>query len=281
MDSAIPGRRGKIWTVTTTWDPHQYLKFEAERARAFHDLVTQVADPAPGTVVDLGCGPGHLTATLTGRWPGAEVTGVDSSAEMIGQARALEGPRLRFVHGAIEEWRPPSPVDLIVSNAALQWVPSHLDLLPVWVRDHLTDTGTLAFQVPGAGGSAASVAIRQVAASPRWSDRLATLAVRRGPAGGQSPVRPPDEYVDLLARLGCRVNAWETTYVHVLPGDRAVLEWFTGTGLRPYLDALGDDADAVDAFRADVSASLAEAYPPAPYGTVLPFRRIFVVAEKS
>lgn len=269
----------------TTWDPQQYLKFEAERARAFHDLIAQVDGPAAGagarvprTVVDLGCGPGHLTATLASRWPEAEVTGVESSADMIAAAPA--GPRLRFAHMTIEEWRPAAPVDLIVSNAALQWVPSHVDLLPVWVREALNPGGTLAFQVPGAGGSAASVAIRQVAASPRWADRLVSTAIRRGPAGGRSPVRMPDEYVDILGRLGCRVNAWETTYLHVLQGDQPVLEWFAGTGLRPYLDVLGDDHEAVAAFRADVAEALTEAYPPAPYGTVLPFRRIFVVAEK-
>jgi trans-aconitate 2-methyltransferase len=264
--------------VTTTWDPQQYLKFEAERARAFHDLIAQIADRSPRTVVDLGCGPGHLTVTLAERWPDAEVTGVDSSADMI--AAAPPGPRLRFERVGIEDWRPPAPVDLIVSNAALQWVTSHVDLLPVWVHSALNPGGALAFQVPGAGGSAASVAIRQVAASPAWAGRLVTLAIRRGPTGGRSPVRTADEYVDILSRLGCRVNAWETTHLHVLQGDQPVLEWFAGTGLRPYLDALGDDHDAVAAFRADVADALAEAYPPAPYGTVLPFRRIFVVAEK-
>lgn len=273
--------------MTTSWDPEQYLKFERERARAFHDLVAQVADLRPGTVTDLGCGPGHLTATLADRWPGALVVGVDSSAEMIAKAGQLTRPgRLEFTHCAIEDWRPAEPVDLIVSNAALQWVPTHPDLLPRWLGEALTPGGTLAFQVPASGGSAATVAIRTVAASPQWAPRLGGLAMRRGPRAAAGSVRTADEYVDLIARLGCEVDVWETTYLHVLGGDPEageypVLEWFAGTGLRPYLDALAGDPAAEAEFRRDVAEALAEAYPPAPYGTVLPFRRIFVVARRG
>ncbi|HET8684954.1 MAG TPA: methyltransferase domain-containing protein [Micromonosporaceae bacterium] len=271
--------------MATSWDPEQYLKFERERARAFHDLVGQVADVSPQTVTDLGCGPGQLTATLADRWPHAYVLGVDSSAEMVAEATRLVRPgRLDFVQCAIEEWRQPEPVDLILSNAALQWVPTHVDLLAQWVTGALAPAGTLAFQVPASGGSAATVAIRTVAASPEWAPRLGALAMRRGPRAASS-VRTADEYVDLLARLGCAVDAWETTYLHVLHGDsdgaNPVLEWFAGTGLRPYLDALAGDPAAEAAFRNDVAEALAEAYPPAPYGTIMPFRRIFVVARRS
>jgi trans-aconitate 2-methyltransferase len=261
-----------------TWDPEQYLRFEAERSRAFHDLVARVADRSPRTVVDLGCGPGNLTGTLATRWPQARVTGVDSSAEMIEAATRLAVPdRLDFVRCAIEDWRASVPVDLIVSNAALQWVPTHRDLLVQWVREALAPGGALAVQMPAGGANAAASAIRAVAASPTWASRLASTALSAGPRA-RSPVRPADEYVDLLARLGCAVDVWETTYLHVLPGEDAVLEWFTGTGLRPYLDALQPDAEAVAQFRTDVAAELRQAYPPAPYGTVLPFPRVFVVA---
>lgn len=272
--------------MATSWDPGQYLKFERERARAFHDLVAQVAGLSPQAVTDLGCGPGQLTATLADRWPQAYVLGVDSSAEMVAEASRLARPgRLEFVQCPIEEWRAPEPVDLILSNAALQWVPTHVDLLARWVTEALAPSGALAFQVPASGGSAATVAIRTVAASPEWAPRLGVLAMRRGPRGASS-VRTADEYVDLLARSGCTVDAWETTYLHVLRGDpdggdNPVLEWFAGTGLRPYLDALAGDPAAEAAFRKDVAEALAEAYPPAPYGTVLPFRRIFVVARRA
>jgi trans-aconitate 2-methyltransferase len=264
----------------TSWDPEQYLKFAAERARAFHDLVARVADRQPKRVADLGCGPGSLTATLADRWPDAHIVGVDSAPAMIEDARRLARPgRLDFLLCAIEDWRPPAAVDLIVSNAALQWVPSHRELLEVWIRQALTPGGALAFQMPSGGGSAAVAAMRAVAAAPQWADRLGPVALGRGPRAARSPVRPAEEYLDLLARLGCQVDAWETTYLHVLPGPDAVLEWFSGTGLRPYLDALQPDADAVAAFRADVAAELHRAYPPAPYGTVLPFPRVFVVAS--
>jgi trans-aconitate 2-methyltransferase len=258
------------------WDPAQYLKFEAERARPFHDLVARIEVAAPDRVVDLGCGPGNVTATLLDRWPGASVHGIDSSAEMIAKAAELAGPRLRFTQGEIEAWRPDGPVDVVVSNAALHWVPSHVDLLPRWL-DELSGGGALAFQVPSNVDGAAARVFRTVAARPRWADRLAAVAAAWGPAqaGG---VRTGEEYVDLLGRLGHRVDAWQTTYYHLLPGDDAVLEWYAGTGLRPFLTAL-DPTDHPD-FRTEVAEELDSAFPPHDYGTVLPFRRLFVIAYR-
>src|SRR6266545_3382508 len=157
------------------WDPAQYLKFEAERARPFHDLVGRIEVKAPQRVVDLGCGPGNVTATLLDRWPAATVLGVDSSPEMIARARGLAGPRLDFVVGDIGSWRPDGPVDVIVSNAALQWVPIHVELLPHWMAA-LTDDGALAFQVPSNVDSGAARIFREVAARPRWSGQLGPVA---------------------------------------------------------------------------------------------------------
>jgi trans-aconitate 2-methyltransferase len=264
-----------------SWDLDQYRRFARERARPFHDLVGQIEVAAPVDVVDLGCGPGDLTAGLARRWPGAYVHGIDSSAEMIGAAGALAEPgRLDFSLGRIEDWPAgPDSVDVIVSNAALQWVPSHVELLPGWVAA-LRPGGCLAVQVPMTGGSAAAEVFRSVAESPRWADRLSGVAHGRGPRSAGSPVRASSEYVELLARLGLRVNAWETTYAHLLPGRDPVLEWFAGTGLRPYLDALSGDPEAVVDFRSEVAAGLRTAYPPQPYGTLLPFRRIFLVATR-
>src|SRR5579862_8217560 len=116
------------------WDAGQYLRFGGERARPFFDLVAQVGATSPRYVADLGCGPGNLTAVLAERWPGAEVTGVDSSPEMIAAARADVGgrPGLSFTLADLRQWRPEGPVDVIVSNAALQWVPGHLEVLRQW-----------------------------------------------------------------------------------------------------------------------------------------------------
>ena len=259
------------------WDPAQYLKFEAERARPFHDLVARIAVESPQRVVDLGCGPGNATATLLDRWPGAVVHGVDSSAEMIATASGLADARLDFSVGDIETWQPDGPVDVIVSNAALQWVPAHVELLPRWMTG-LTKGGALAFQVPSNVDGGAAAVFRAVAGRAPWADRLEAIAESWGPsqAGG---VRSGEEYVDLLAGLGYRVDAWQTTYFHVLPGADPVLEWYSGTGLRPFLDALPEAGHAE--FRAQVAAGLREAFPTRGYGTVLPFRRLFVIAYRD
>jgi trans-aconitate 2-methyltransferase len=263
--------------TSPSWDPGVYLTFAAERARPFADLVARIAVDAPATVVDLGCGPGNATATLLERWPGAWVHGVDSSAAMIAEANGLAREGLSFSLGTIEEWRPDAPVDVIVSNAALQWVPSHLDLLPRWV-DWLSPGGALAFQVPANFAGPAARVFRDVATRPRFVGALGAVAASGGPSASGGVARPAAEYVDLLGGLGCRVDAWETTYQHVLPGEDPVLAWYSGTGLRPYLDALGSDAQARDEFRAAVAEGLREAFPARPYGTVMPFTRIFVVA---
>jgi trans-aconitate 2-methyltransferase len=264
-----------------SWDPEQYELFAAERARPFHDLVAQIPAADPERVVDLGCGPGTVTATLADRWPKAHVYGLDSSPDMIAAATRLTRPeRLEFGLGDIAAWRPdPAGVDVIVSNAALQWVPDHVAALPTWAAA-LRPGGTLALQMPASGSLAATDVFRTVATSPRWIDRLGAVGGTTGPRT-TSPVRPLDEYLDVLARAGLTVNAWETTYLHVLPGTDPVLEWFAGTGLRPYLDALSDDPDALARYRDEVAEGLRVAYPRHDYGTVLPFRRLFVVATRQ
>jgi trans-aconitate 2-methyltransferase len=263
-----------------SWDPAQYLRFEEQRARPWHDLLGRLTDLDPKTVVDLGCGPGHLTATLVDRWPAARVTGVDSSATMIDEAEARARPgRLEFLQGTIEEWTPPEPVDLVISNAALQWVPTHLDLLGRWVKNALAPGGALAFQVPARRSTDAGEIMRGVATSPRWSDRLGAIAGGNAPSATGSPVREPVTYAHILARLGCDVDVWETTYLHLLPGEDPVLEWFAGTGLRPYLDVLKAEPVAEREFRAEVAAALRAAFPRREYGTILPFRRVFGIAR--
>jgi trans-aconitate 2-methyltransferase len=266
--------------VPVSWDPGQYERFAAERARPFHDLVAQIPATDPARVVDLGCGPGTMTATLADRWPAAHVYGLDSSREMIAAAAGLARPgRLEFGLGDITAWRPaPGSVDVILSNAALQWVPDHAAALPGWAAA-LRPGGTLAIQVPASGDLAAMNVIRACATSPRWRERLAAVASGVGPRS-ISPVPPLDGYLGTLAGSGLTVNAWETTYLHVLPGSDPVLEWFAGTGLRPYLDALAGDPGALAEFREEIAGRLREGYPRRDYGTVLPFKRLFVVATR-
>ncbi len=255
------------------WDPGQYLRYASERARPFFDLLARVQAKNPGFVADLGCGPGNLTASLTERWPGADVLGVDSSPEMVASARAQAGhrSRLSFLEADLRDWRPSRPVDVLLSNAVLQWVPGHLGLIGQW-PGLLAPGGWLAFQLPGNYDQPSHAILRELVSSSRWRRRLADAQLNRQAHG-------PAEYLDLLARAGCVVDAWETTYLHVLSGADPVAQWYRGTGLRPVLSLL-DPAEGEEFFAA-YAQRVAQAYPAAPYGTVLPFRRIFVVATRA
>jgi trans-aconitate 2-methyltransferase len=262
------------------WDAGQYLRYGDERARPFIDLIARIGAAAPSSVVDLGCGPGNLTALLAQRWPGADVSGVDSSAEMIEAARAA-APALSFATGDVRDWRPGRAPDVITCNAVLQWVPDHDDLLLSWA-DMLAPGGWLAFQLPGnAGGSVGSslpnqtapthALVAELAASPRWRALLADAGLNRQ-AGD------PGDYVRLLARPGFQVDAWETTYQHILPGKDPVLEWTKGTTLRPVLAVL-DEEQAAD-FIAEYAVGLRRAYAAETFGTLFPFRRVFTVVHR-
>ncbi|QMU79421.1 trans-aconitate 2-methyltransferase [Streptacidiphilus sp. PB12-B1b] len=252
--------------TTDTWDPAQYLRHADHRSRPFHDLVARIPG-TPQRVVDLGCGPGNTTATLPRRWPRARITGIDNSPAMIRQARH-DHPDIDVQPGDITTHRPDA--DLILSNAALQWIPDHTRLFPRWI-DALPAGGTLAFQVPGNFDQPSHTLLADLRATPRW----AHLPPVHTPA-----VHPPAHYLHLLTDLGCTVDAWETTYLQLLTGDRPVLDWMLGTGLRPTLTALTDPADR-EAFLDQYAALLDRAYPATPHGTVLPYRRIFVIATKA
>jgi trans-aconitate 2-methyltransferase len=254
--------------VTVLWDPAQYGRFSAQRGRPFFDLVAQVGATAPATVVDLGCGPGDLTLTLARRWPRATVRGLDASREMIQEAPA--GTPVTFSVAVAEEFDA-AGVDVLVSNATLQWVPDHRRLLPGWARQ-LNRDGWLAFQVPSNFDAPSHRLMRELAGSPRWRERLG------GVLRGAEAVDTPAGYLDLLAREGLAVDAWQTEYQHLLQGPDPVLEWMRGTGLRPVLAVLEEDEAAE--FSAEYAALLRAAYPARPYGTVFGFLRTFVVAHK-
>ena len=251
------------------WNPRSYLRFADERSRPFRDLLAAVVVADPAYVVDLGCGPGHLTAELSERWPTAAVVGVDSSPPMIEQARPRATDRLRFELADLRTWHPRQPVDVLISNATLQWVPDHRSRLPS-LLEWLAPSGTLAFQVPAAGHPAHRV-LQAMAAEDPYA--VHTAGVERTYAA------EPADYLDDLLRLGYFVEAWETTYYHVLTGEDPVFTWIAGTGARPILQSLPDALRP--AFEAEYRARLRQTYPPGPSGTVLPFRRIFVVARRT
>ena len=251
--------------MSHTWDPERYLTFADERGRPFVELVARIGATAPGTVADLGCGPGNLTALLADRWPDASVVGIDSSAEMIA---AAHNDRVRFEVGDVRSWT--GPVDVLVSNATLQWVPGHLELLPRLV-EQVTPGGWIAFQVPGNFDEPSHTIRTELAAEEPYAAHTGGVAVPSS--------HDPAVYLDALAGLGCAVDAWETTYLHLLTGPDPVFAWVSGTGARPTLQALPDDLRP--AFEEEFKRRLAAAYPEHEYGVVLPFRRIFVVAQVS
>ncbi|MGW1726283.1 trans-aconitate 2-methyltransferase [Streptomyces sp. NPDC002306] len=268
--------------TSPTWDPAQYLRHADHRARPFADLLARVPD-LPGDrprIADLGCGPGNVTVHLGERWPTAHITGYDNSAEMLDKADVDHagptpaGGRLDFAHADVRTWTPAETYDLIISNATLQWVPGHVGRFADWIAA-LAPGGTLAFQVPGNFDAPSHRLMRDLAGSARWRDRLADT-LRHDDA-----VLAPAAYLEHLAGLGCAVDAWETTYVHLLTGGDPVLDWVKGTGLRPVLTALADDPEARAEFLDAYRAALREAYPAGAHGTPFPFRRIFAVAHKK
>jgi trans-aconitate 2-methyltransferase len=256
--------------VTTTWDPALYLDrgFDDHRSRPFHDLLARVGATAPRRVVDLGCGPGHLTALLARRWPDAAVDALDSSAEMVAAARE-RGIAAERADAA--DWTPAPDTDVVVTNAVLQWVPEHPRLLPRWLGA-LPPGAWFALQVPGNLAAPSHALVRQLLAEPRWRG---TVELR-----GERAVPEPAEYAELLAATGAAVDVWETTYLHRLTGPDPVLHWISATALRPVRDALDESSYA--AFRAELAPRLREAYPARPDGTTwFPFRRIFAVARTA
>lgn len=261
--------------MVTRWDPHLYLRYGDERGRPFAELVARIDHQSPRRIVDLGCGPGTTTAQLLDRWPDAHVLGIDSSHEMIQHASslALEG-RLDFQVGDLREWKPDEPVDVLLSCATFQWVPGHVELFPQFI-DFLAPGGVFAFQVPANYDQPSHILLRELATSDRWGARLGHLVE-------PTPVLTPTQYLEALLATGAKADVWETTYLHVLRGPDAVLEWVRGSALRPFLTALevaGANGDTEE-FLTAYAAVLRAAYPRDEAGrTIFPFRRIFAVAS--
>ena len=265
-----------------TWDPERYLTYADERGRPFVELIARIAATDPASVVDLGCGPGNLTRLLKERWPAATVTGLDSSPEMIAKAKAIDG--IDFAVADLREWagstgetgetgEPGEPgnsaVDVLVSNATLQWVPGHLDLLPALVG-RVKPGGWFAFQVPGNFDEPSHTIRKELADEAPYRQHTRDVAT---PAS-----HDPATYLEALTTIGCTVDAWETTYLHVLTGEDPVFTWVSGTGARPTLEAL-ERVGLREAYEAEFKARLARAYPARGDSVVLPFRRIFGVAQ--
>jgi len=255
-----------------SWSAKQYVAFEDERTRPARDLLAAVPAIDARSAVDIGCGPGNSTALLAERFPGAVVTGIDSSRDMIEAARKRL-PQLRFEVADIEDWSAPDRFDVILANAVLQWVPDHAALLPALVAK-LAAGGALAIQMPDNLDTAAHRLMREIAADGPWAAKLSAAAAAR------TALAAADWYYALLRSSCNRVDVWRTTYYHALSGGAgAVLEWFKGSGLRPFLDPL-DGGERI-AYLERYKAAVERAYPPLADGTVLlPFPRLFIAAVR-
>ena len=255
-----------------TWSPQQYAAFEGERTRPSRDLVAAIPGAPTGRMCDLGCGPGNSTEVLAARFPDAAIEGVDSSPEMVAAAR-LRLPGVRFTAADILAWDDPGPFGVLLANAVLQWLPDHATLLPR-LAGRLAPGGSLAVQMPDNLDEPAHMLMREVAACRPWAAKLSKASEARASLG------TPGRYYGVLRPHCRRVDVWRTTYHHVLPGGpNAVVEWFKGSGLRPFLAPL--DAAEQAGFLAEYRDGVAAAYPALPDGAVLlPFPRLFMVGTR-
>lgn len=253
------------------WSARQYLKFEDERTRPPRDLLAQVPLDRPRRVVDLGCGPGNSTELLIERFPDAKVVGLDSSPDMLRQARERL-PRCTFSQADISTWSPDAETDLLFGNAVFQWVPDHAAVLRR-LLSALPAGGVLAVQMPDNTGEPALALMRKVAAEGSWSANKALSDA------GRSDLPTPGGYYDLLKPVCRHLDVWHINYNHVMDGPQAIVEWFKGSALRPYLSAL--DPEAEKKFLAAYTAEIAAAYPARFDGKVLlRFPRLFIVAVR-
>lgn len=252
-----------------TWSAQQYTMFEQQRTRPVRDLVAAIPNTEVRNAVDLGCGPGNSTEVLAARYPGARVTGMDSSEDMLLDARKRL-PALTFELADIGAWRPAEKFDVILANASLQWLPDHATLYPHLV-DQLTPGGTLAVQTPDNLDEPAHRLAREVAADGPWAAKIGAVK--------HNERHPANDYFELLSRHCSTVDVWRTTYLHPLADHAAVVEWFKASALRPFLAPLTDSEKVV--FLQTYQARISQAYPALADGTVLlPFPRLFIIATR-
>lgn len=252
-----------------SWDPKVYMAFAGERTRPAAELLARVPDDNPKIVADLGCGPGNSTKLLAMRWPQAELEGIESSPDMIAEADA-SGVKARWTLADVADWKPAQSCDVIFSNATLQWLDDHEHLLPRFLG-YVRQGGTFAIQMPRNFDAPSHRIMREVAAAGPWAAKLRNVR--------KLNVGEPDFYFDILSRHAAALDIWETTYLQVMDGEDPVYRWVSGTGLRPFAQAL--EGEERETYLAEYRRRLREAYPRRADGkTLFPFQRIFIVARK-
>ena len=248
------------------WNPSLYLQYASERTRPAAELLSRVALENARTVVDLGCGPGNSTTLLHQRWPSARIIGVDSSPNMLNEARKAL-PNCHFVEANISKFRPEQSFDLLYANASLQWVPDHYELFPQLVS-LLNYNGVLAVQMPDNWQEPTHVLMREVAYEQGYPDR------------GRTPLPGVHAYYDILTEAGCDVDIWRTTYYHIMESHQLIIDWVSSTGLRPWLQELSESEQRN--YLARYHVLLQEQYPLQENGNILlAFPRLFIVARRD
>jgi trans-aconitate 2-methyltransferase len=255
----------------TNWDPNLYLQFHDERTQPSLDLIARIALADAQTIIDLGCGPGNSTRALRMRWQRARITGIDNSPQMIEKARATY-PNEMWLLADAGAWSPAEPCDLVFSNATLQWIPDHDALIPR-LCDAVAPGGVLAVQVPANQQSPLHQALLRVSSKPEWDSLTANCR-------DQITYHAPEYYYDALAGRVKRIELWQTTYLHIMDRPQALIDWYASTGMKPYLERLGSEAEKRQ-FQQDVLRECTEAYPVRKDGRILfAFARTFFVAYK-
>ena len=257
-------------TKALAWDSAQYCRFSDDRTRPAVELLARVPLQQVETVAELGSGPGNSTMLLASRWPKSKIIGVDNSPEMLDEARKRL-PTTTFELGDLATWTPSGPLDLVFSNAAVQWLPNHDALLPRLLR-HLRPGGFLAIQMPANYCAPSHTAMNEIANLPRWKEWLGNMPE-------MAPISSAERYYDSLSALARRVDLWQTEYFHEMSSSDEIVEWVKGAGLRPYLAQLPEEkrAEYLECYRHAISKN----YPQQQNGRVLfSFKRLFIVVER-
>ena len=251
------------------WNPQKYLAFADHRLRPVFDLLARVPAESPQRVTDLGCGAGNATKILKRMWPDAQITGVDSSPEMLARART-EAPEIAWVQSDIADWRPDAPPDVLFTNAALHWLGGHETLFPA-LAGRVKPGGYFAVQMPANFRAPSHRTIEDIGRDPRWRDAIEPLIE-------EPPTKEPEFYYDLLRPIAESLDIWHIEYLQVLQGEDPVAEFVKGSWLPQFLEALREPLRSE--FEAEYRARLRAAYPRRPDGaTLFPFKRLFIVAR--
>ena len=254
------------------WNARQYLKFQKERTQPALDLAARLEYDSPAKALDIGCGPGNSTAVVKARFPGARVIGVDSSQNMVETAQK-DHPELEFIQWDITTDLDalPHDFDVVFSNACLQWVPDHPSLLPR-LMGFLKPGGLLAVQIPMNYQEPIHRIIETTVSRSPWTEKIPYMRLFY--------TLTQEEYFDVLSRTASDFTLWQTTYLHRMPSHQAIMDWYSSTGLRPYLNAAVDEA-AREEFYQEIFRQVQEAYPVQENGEIIfRFPRFFFIARK-